>query len=119
MLVTQTEREVVSVLPRFRMMAVSMQRLPIRRARIAVLAIDMVHLDAVGLLEVQPTVTTPAVLRFEQPCQFGTDHWMPSLSCAPVHPIAIVRTAIALDFAMAPNRDLAVSPTARRVRVRR
>src|SRR6516165_1348745 len=119
MLVTQTWREVVSVLPRFRIMAVSMKRLQIRRARIAVLAIDMVHLDAVVMLEVQPTVTTPAPLRFEQPCQFGTDHWMPSLSCAPVHPIAIVRTAIALDFDMSHNRYLAVSPKARRVRVRR
>ena len=72
MLVTQTWREVVSVLPRFRIMAVSMQRLQIRRARIAVIAIAMVHLDAVVMLEVQPTVTTPALLRFEQPCQFGT-----------------------------------------------
>jgi hypothetical protein len=48
-------------------------------------------------LEEQPTVTTPAPLRFEQPCQFGTDRWMPPLSCAPVHPIAVIGTAIALD----------------------
>src|SRR5215510_13745466 len=74
MLVTQTWREVVSVLPRFRIMAVSMKRLQIRRARIAVLAIDMVHLDAVVMLEVQPTVTTPALLR----CAGGQDRAAPA-----------------------------------------
>jgi hypothetical protein len=107
------------VLPRFRLLAVSMQRLQIRRARSAVLAMDMVHRDAVVMLAVQPPVTPPALLPFEPPCQCGTDHWMPALSCAPGHPIAIVRTAIALDVDMSHKRDLAVSPTARRVRGRR
>ena len=107
------------MLPRFRIMAVSMKRLQVCRARIAVVAIDMVHLDPVVMLEEQPTVTTPALLLFEQPGQFGTGHGMPSLSCAPVHPIAVIGTAIALDVDMSRYRDLAVSPKARRFRVGR
>ena len=107
------------MLPCFRIMAVSMQRLQICIARIAVIPIDMVHLDSVVMLEEQPTVTTSASLRFEQPCQFGTDHGMPSLSGAPVHPIAVIRTAIALDVDMSRTRHVAVSPKARRFRVGR
>ena len=107
------------MLPCFRIMAVSMQRLHIRRARIAVIAIDMVHLDAVVMLEKQPTVTTPTSLRFASPGQCGTDHGMPSLSCAPVHPIAVVGTTMALDVDMPCHRDLAVRPKSRRFRVAR
>ena len=107
------------MLPRFRIVAMPMERLQVRRARIAVLPVDMVHLDAVVMLEEQATVTTPAPLRFEQPRQFGAGRWMPSLSCAPVHPIAIVRTAIALDFDMPRSRHFAVSPKTRRFRVGR
>src|SRR5688572_15169288 len=119
MLVTHTWREIVSMLPRFRIMAVSMQRLQICIARIAMIPIDMVHLDSVVMLEEQSTVTTSASLRFEQPRQFGTDHGMPSLSGAPVHPIAVIGTAIALDVDMPRNRHVAVSPKARRFRVGR
>ena len=107
------------MLPRFRIMAVSMERLQVRIARIAMIPIDMVHLDAVIMLEEQPTVTTSASLLFEQPRQFGTDHGMPSLSGAPVHPIAVIGTAIALDVDMPRNCHFAVSPKARRFRVGR
>ena len=107
------------MLPRFRIMAVPMERLQIRIARIAVIAIDMVHLDSVVMLEAQATVTTPAPLLFEQPRPFGTDRWMPSLSRAPVHPIAVIGTSIALDVDMPCNRHLAVSSKARRLRVGR
>jgi hypothetical protein len=51
MLVTHTWREIVSMLPRFRIMAVSMERLQVRLARIAVITVDMVHLDSVVMLE--------------------------------------------------------------------
>ena len=62
MLVTHTAREIVSMLPRFRIVAVSMQRLQIGRARIVVISIDMIHLDAVVMLEAQPAVATAPVL---------------------------------------------------------
>jgi len=107
------------MLPRFRIMAVSTERLQIRIGRIAVITVDMVHLDSVVMLEEQAPVTTPAPLLFEQPRRFGTDRWMPSLSGAPVHPIAVIGTSIALDFDMPCNRHLAVSPKARRLRVGR
>ena len=40
--------------PRFRIVAVSMQRLQVRRARITVVPIDMVHLNPVVMLEEHP-----------------------------------------------------------------
>ena len=97
----------------------SMERLQVCPARISVIAIDMVHLDPVVMLEEQPTVATSTPLCFEQPSQVGTGHWMPSLSCAPVDPIAILRTAMALDVDLPRNPHLAVSLKARRLRVRR
>jgi hypothetical protein len=42
---------------------------------------------------------------------------MSSLSCAPVHPVSIVRTAVALDFHMPSNRDLAMSQEVYRIGV--
>jgi hypothetical protein len=51
MLVTQTWREIVPLLPRFRILAVSMERLRICKARITMDAIDMVHLNPVVMLE--------------------------------------------------------------------
>jgi hypothetical protein len=107
------------MLSRFRIMAMSMQRLQVRYARIAVVPIDMVHLDAVVMLEEQSTVTTPAPLCFEQPGYSWTDTRVSSLSCAPVHPIAVIGTAIALDFDMSGNRHLTVRPKARRFWVSR
>src|SRR5262244_3724950 len=73
MLVTQTWREIVSLLPRFRIVAMSMQRLQVHRARITVVTIDMVHLNPVVMLEEQPTATTASMLLFEQPGQSCTD----------------------------------------------
>jgi len=96
-----------------------MERLQVRIAQISVVTVDVVHLNPVIMLEEQPTVATLTPLHFEQPGQFRTDRWMPSLSSAPVHPIAVIRTAIALDFDMPRNRHVAVSPKARRFRVGR
>ena len=69
MLVTHTWREIVPVLSRFRIVAVSMERLQVRRARISVVAIDMVHLDPVVLLAEQITRATATALRCEPPGQ--------------------------------------------------
>ncbi len=109
MLVTHTEREIVPLLPRFRVVAVSMERLQIRIARIAAVPIDMVHLDPVVMLEEQPAVATVAPLLFEQLGESRADPRIPSLSRTPVHPIAVVWTAVALDLDMPSNRHLAMS----------
>ena len=98
MLVTHTWREIVPVLPRFRIMAVSMERLQIGVARITAITIDVIHRDLVIMLEEQSTVPTVTVLRFEQLGESRTGVWMPSLSATPVHPIPIIRAAVACDL---------------------
>src|SRR4029450_8180834 len=47
MLVTHTVREIVPMLPRLRLGAVSVQRLQIRRAAIAAIAIDMIDFNPI------------------------------------------------------------------------
>ena len=106
--VTQTWREIVPRLPRFRIVAVSMKRLQISVARIAAIPIDMIHLNPVVMLEEQPAVATLATLCFEQPGQSGIGVGMPSLSDTPVHPIAIVRAAVSFHLDMPCDRDHAV-----------
>jgi hypothetical protein len=66
MLVTQTWREVVPLFPRFRIMAVSMERLQISVARISAVPVDVIHFDPVVMLEEQSTIPTATLLRFEQ-----------------------------------------------------
>src|SRR5262252_8910713 len=94
------------MLPCFRIMAVPMERLQIGVARISVIAIDVIHLDPVVMLEEQSTVPTVTVLRFEQLGESRTDVGMPSLSATPVHPIPIIRAAVACDLDMPGNRHL-------------
>jgi hypothetical protein len=53
MLVTQTWREIVPLFPRFRIVAVSVQRLQVRIARVAVVSVAMIHLDPVVMLGFQ------------------------------------------------------------------
>src|SRR5215471_4292121 len=118
MLVTQTWREIVSLLPRFRIVAMSMQRLQVRRARITVVTIDMVHLNPVVMLEEQPTATTASVLLFEQPGQSCTDVGVSALSRAPVDPVPIIGTAVALDLDMPRNGHLAMGQQVRGIGVR-
>ena len=96
------------MLPRFRVVAMSMERLQIRIARISVVTIDMVHFDPVVMLEEQPAIATASVLRFEQLRQSRTGGWMPSLSSAPVHPIAIIGTPVASDLDMPCDGHLTV-----------
>jgi hypothetical protein len=89
-------------------MAVSMQRLQISKARISAIPIDMIHLDPVVMLEEQPAVATTPLLLFQQPGQSWIGVGMPSLPHTPVHPIAIVRTAVSLDLNMPRDCHLTV-----------
>ena len=95
-----------------------MERLQIGVARISVIAIDVIHLDPVVMLEEQSTVPTVTVLRFEQLGESRTDVWMPSLSATPVHPIPIVRAAVACDLDMPGNCHLTMGVKADGVRAR-
>ena len=108
MLITHTEREIVLVLPRFRVVAVSMQRLQIGRARITSIATDVVDLDPIIMLEEQPTIATAPALPLQQFCSSKTHTRVSSMSRAPVHPIAIIGTAVALDLDMPGDGHLAV-----------
>src|SRR5881409_184405 len=108
MLITHTERDIVLVLPRFRVVAVSMQRLQIGRARITSIATDVVDLDPIIMLEAQPTIATAPALPLQQFCSSKTHTRVSSMSRAPVHPIAIIGTAVALDLDMPGDGHLAV-----------
>ena len=104
MLVTHTERQVVPLFPRLRIMAMSMERLQIGRARISAITMEMIHLNPVVMLEEQAAIATAPVLRFQQLGQFRTGVRMPSLSSTPVHPIPIVRAAVPSDLDMPRDR---------------
>ena len=92
------------MLPRFRIVAVSMQRLQIGVARIAAIPIDVIHLNPVVMLEEQPAQATAPVLRLEQLGQSRTGVRVPSLSCTPVHPIPIIRAAVTSHFNVSRDR---------------
>src|SRR5262247_3707773 len=66
MFITHTPREIVSTLPRFRIVAVSMKRLQVAIARIASITIHMIDLDPVIIMEAQLTVPTAPMLLFEE-----------------------------------------------------
>ena len=106
------------MLPRFRIVTVSMERLQIGEARIAVLSMDMIDLDPVVLLEAHPTIATTPALLSQQFGQSQTDARVSSLSRAPVHPIAIIGAAVALDLNMPGNGHLTVGQEAYGIRVR-
>ena len=108
MLVTHTWREILLLFPRFRIMAVSMERLQVSVARISVVTVDVIDFDSVVMLEEQSAVPTATRLRFKQPGQSWTGIRMPSLSDAPVHPVPIVRATVALNLDMPFDRHLTV-----------
>jgi len=83
-----------------------MERLQISVARISAVPVDVIHFDSVVMLEEQSTASTATLLRFEQLGQSGTGPRMPSLSATPVHPIPIVRAAVALNLDMPFNGHL-------------
>src|SRR5262245_37744594 len=106
MLVTHTVRERVPMLPRLRIVAVSMQRLEVRPACMAAVAIDMINCNPILSVDEQPTGGTAPPLLLEQHGQSRTAPWGPSLSRAPIDPIAIIGTAGAPDFDMPGDGDL-------------
>src|SRR2546428_231751 len=77
----------------------------------------MVHLNPVVMLEEQPTATTASVLLFEQPGQSCTDVGVSALSRAPVYPVPIIGTAVALDLDMPGDGHLAVGQQVRGIGV--
>ena len=119
MLVTHTVRERVPMLPRLRIVAVSMQRLEVRHACMTAIAIDMINLNPILIVEEQPTGGTAPPLLFEQRRQSRTAPRVPSLSRAPIDPIAIIGTAGAPDFDMPGDGDLTVGVEVPGMRSRR
>ena len=97
------------MLPRLRIVAVSMQRLEVRHACITAIAIDMIDFNPIVRVEEQPTGGTAPTLLFEQRRQSRTDSGVPSLSCAPIDPIPVIGTAVAPDFDMPGDGDLTSS----------
>ena len=96
------------MLPRLRIVAVSMQRLEVRHACMTAIAIDMINLNPILIVEEQPTVGTAPPLLFEQRRQARTDPRVPSLSRAPIDPIPIIGTAVAPDFDVPGDGDLTI-----------
>ena len=94
------------MLPRLRIVAVSMQRVEVRHACVTAIAIAMVHFHPIRIVAEQPPGGTAPPLLFEQCRQSRTDPGVPSLSCAPIDPIAIIGTAGAPDFDMPGDGDL-------------
>jgi hypothetical protein len=94
------------MLPRVRIVAVSMERWQVGQARIVAISTDVIELARVLRLEEQPTVATAPTLGFQQPRQAWTDVRVPSLARAPVQPIALLGTAMALDLHMPRDRHL-------------
>src|SRR5215467_13074879 len=116
MLVTHTVRERVPMLPRLRIVAVSMQRLEVCPACMTAIAIDMINLNPILTVEEQPTGGTAPPLLFEQRRQSRTDLGVPSLSRAPRDPIAIIGTAVAPDCDMPGDGDLTMPVEVRGMR---
>jgi len=94
------------MLPCLRIVAVSMQRVEVCPACVTAIAIDMVNFNPILRVEEQPTGGTAPPLLFEQRRQSRTDFGVPSLSRAPIDPIAIIGTTVVPDFAMPGDGDL-------------
>ena len=118
MFVMHTPREIVSTLPRFRIVAVSMKRLHVARARIASITIHMIDLDPVLIVEAQLTVPTAPMLLFEELGQSSTDARVPSSSLTPIHPVAIIGTPVPTDFDVPSNSHLTMGEKVYSIRVR-
>ena len=92
--------------PGLRVMAMSMEGLEIDRAGGSSIPIDMVDLKLVSMVEEQFTVGAAPALLFDQGGQSKTDRRVASSSCAPIHPIPIVRTPIARDLGVPQTGDI-------------
>jgi hypothetical protein len=117
MLITHTERERVPVLPRFRVVAVSMECLQIGITCVTAVTVAVIDLDSVIMLEEQPTRATTPLLCFEQFGESGPDMWVASLAPTPVHTVTIIGTAVASDLDMPGEGHLAVCEEVRGVEI--
>jgi hypothetical protein len=106
MRVTQTDREVLTMCPGVRVMAVSMEGVERTRAGIASMPTEMVHLQRVSLWAEQPTIGTAPALPCEPGGQPGADRRVASPSRAPVNPIPLVRAPVACDLGVPQAGDL-------------
>jgi hypothetical protein len=106
MLVTHPDREVLTMCPGLRSVAVSMSGLEIALAGVPSMPADVVTLQRVIMLEAQPTVGTAPALSCEPRGQSGTTRGVASPSGAPIHPIPIVRTPMACDLGVPQARNL-------------
>src|SRR5262245_47918710 len=61
----------------------------------------MIDFERILLRAVQPTRAAASLLRAEVSRDARADGGMPSQACAPIHPIALIRTPGGLDFPMA------------------
>ena len=58
----------------------------------------MVHFKHISIFEVQSTGCASPLLLFEKFCLLEWQFGMPSHSCCPVTPIAVIRTLVALNL---------------------
>ena len=97
-LLTYTHRQIVTLFPAFRVMAMSMEGLEIDIAGVSSIPADMIDLKLVSMVEEQSTGGAASALLLDQGGQSRTDRRVLPSSFTPIHPISIVRTPIACDF---------------------
>src|SRR4029450_1671503 len=117
LLVTHTDREILPMFPGFRIMAVSMKGLQIGIARILSIATDVIHLQSVLLLEEQPTIGAAPALPLQQLGQSGIDGGVTPTPATPIHPVAIIGTAMAGDLDVPCDPHLAMRVEVHGVRI--
>ena len=85
--------------------------------RVLAISVNMVNLQLVIMLEVQSAVRTPSLLSFEQSGDAVFDRRVMAPTATPIHPVPIIRTAVALDLDMPGDSHLTVEVEAHGVRV--
>ena len=105
------------MLPRFRVVAVSMECLQIGITHVASVTVAVIDLDPVIRLEEPPPIETTPLLCFEQFGESGPDMWVASLARNPVHPVTIIGTAVALDLDVPGEGHLTVCEEVRGVEI--
>jgi hypothetical protein len=91
-------------LGRLTCMTMSVQQLPVVSRLLLTLTFEnnMIDLDRVILGELQSTGTTSALLWFQQPGYLRFALGRASHSCAPIGPVAVIRTPCTVHFHVAP-----------------
>jgi hypothetical protein len=95
---------------RFACVTMSVQQLQIVVALIPTLGFrnEMIDFEGIILREVQPTCAAASLLFAQVSCHAEADGRMTAQACAPIHPIAIIRTPGGLDFHMAADGRVGV-----------